>query len=235
MARCSCSGQTCGCVITAGDGVSLEGAGTAANPLVISAEGGGGGGGGWEPGDLKPVSYANTPAGWLEANGQAVSRSTYADLFTSIGTIYGAGNGSTTFNVPDYRDRALVGASGTKPLGSAGGSPDTTLLAANLPPHAHTINHNHAAVNTSAAGAHTHNVTAAGNSLEWDSNAFTAGTENGIVPEGNAGFVTAASAGSHAHTVDIPAFVGASGNGPGTAAPFSNQSPYRAIRVLVKT
>lgn len=43
------------------------------------------------------------PAGWLKCNGQAVSRTTYAELFAILGTTYGAGNGSTTFNVPDYR------------------------------------------------------------------------------------------------------------------------------------
>lgn len=227
MARCSCNGQTCGCVITAGDGVSIEGSGTAANPLVISAEGGGGGGG-WDPGDLKPVAYANTPAGWLECNGQAVSRSTYADLFTAIGTMYGAGNGSTTFNVPDYRDRSLVGASATKPLASIGGSADTTLGAANLPPHAHSINHDHPAANTSSAGVHDHDLAR---------NANTGSTFN--IPQGGSGSVLSdqgiGDAGAHTHSVDIPVFVGNSGDGPGTAAPFSNQSPYRAGRYLIKT
>lgn len=44
---------------------------------------------------LKPI-----PAGWLECNGQAVSRTTYAELFAQISTTFGAGNGTTTFNVP---------------------------------------------------------------------------------------------------------------------------------------
>lgn len=43
------------------------------------------------------------PTGWLKCNGAAVSRTTYADLFAVIGTTYGAGNGSTTFNLPDFR------------------------------------------------------------------------------------------------------------------------------------
>ncbi len=49
------------------------------------------------------------PAGWLKANGQAVSRTTYAALFAAIGTTYGSGNGSTTFNVPDLRGEFLRG------------------------------------------------------------------------------------------------------------------------------
>lgn len=47
------------------------------------------------------------PSGWLKANGAAVSRTTYADLFDAIGTTFGAGNGSTTFNVPELRGEFL--------------------------------------------------------------------------------------------------------------------------------
>jgi microcystin-dependent protein len=53
------------------------------------------------------------PAGTLECNGQAVSRSTYAALFSAIGSAYGPGDGSTTFNLPDYRDYFLRGYSST--------------------------------------------------------------------------------------------------------------------------
>jgi microcystin-dependent protein len=49
------------------------------------------------------------PAGWLKANGAAVSRSTYAALFTAIGTTFGVGDGSTTFNLPDLRGEFMRG------------------------------------------------------------------------------------------------------------------------------
>ena len=53
---------------------------------------------------------ANTaPSGYVKANGAAVSRTTYSDLFTAIGTTYGSGDGSTTFNVPDLRGEFLRG------------------------------------------------------------------------------------------------------------------------------
>ena len=52
---------------------------------------------------------SSLPAGWLWADGSAVSRTTYADLFAAIGTAFGAGDGSTTFNLPDKRDRTSVG------------------------------------------------------------------------------------------------------------------------------
>lgn len=50
-----------------------------------------------------------TPLGYIKANGAAVSRTTYANLFTMIGTVFGAGNGSTTFNVPDLRGEFIRG------------------------------------------------------------------------------------------------------------------------------
>ena len=51
---------------------------------------------------------ASAPTGWLLCDGSAVSRSTYATLFALIGTTYGAGDGSTTFNVPDMRGRVIA-------------------------------------------------------------------------------------------------------------------------------
>jgi len=71
---------------------------------------------------IVPWSTASVPSGFLECNGQAVSRSTYATLFGIIGTTYGSGNGSTTFNVPDLQDNVAIGKSGTKNIGSTGGA-----------------------------------------------------------------------------------------------------------------
>lgn len=55
------------------------------------------------------VANSSAPTGFLKANGSAVSRTTYADLFTAIGTSYGSGDGSTTFNVPDLRGEFVRG------------------------------------------------------------------------------------------------------------------------------
>lgn len=87
------------------------------------------------------VDFAGSaiPTGWLECDGTAVNRTTYADLFAAIGTTWGVGDGSTTFNVPDLRRRTTVGAggSGTGTLGNAlgnlGGAEDVTLVANQLP------------------------------------------------------------------------------------------------------
>ncbi|SAK88016.1 phage tail collar domain-containing protein [Caballeronia catudaia] len=61
------------------------------------------------PGALLPFMGSAVPVGYLLANGAAVSRQTYAALFAAIGTTYGAGNGSTTFNLPDTRGVCLRG------------------------------------------------------------------------------------------------------------------------------
>lgn len=60
-------------------------------------------------GDVKYWPTSSAPAGWLKANGAAVSRTTYAALFAVIGTTYGAGDGSTTFNLPDLRGEFIRG------------------------------------------------------------------------------------------------------------------------------
>lgn len=58
---------------------------------------------------LMAFAASTAPTGWLEANGAAVSRTTYAALFAVIGTTYGTGDGSTTFNLPDARGRVFRG------------------------------------------------------------------------------------------------------------------------------
>jgi len=63
-------------------------------------------------------AMTSAPTGWLEANGDAVSRTTYAALFSAIGTVYGAGDGSTTFNLPDLRGEFIRGADGGRGVDS---------------------------------------------------------------------------------------------------------------------
>ncbi|GMM93126.1 tail fiber protein [Qipengyuania sp. MTN3-11] len=92
------------------------------------------------------------PAGFLFAAGQAVSRSTYSALFAIIGTTAGAGDGSTTFNLPDYRGRVSSGRENmalpastrltslsSSTLGATGGAQTHTLTTAQMPAHSHTV------------------------------------------------------------------------------------------------
>ncbi|QIN93916.1 tail protein [Microbacterium phage Arete] len=81
------------------------------------------------------------PAEFLFCTGQAVSRTTYATLFGVIGTTYGTGDGSTTFNVPDLRSRVPAGHSAVdadfQTLGGEGGAKTVTLTEAQMPSHTH--------------------------------------------------------------------------------------------------
>lgn len=60
-------------------------------------------------GTVAYFAMATAPAGWLKANGAALSRAAYPDLFAALGTTYGAGDGSTTFNIPDLRGEFVRG------------------------------------------------------------------------------------------------------------------------------
>ena len=84
---------------------------------------------------------SSAPTGWLLCDGSAVSRTTYATLFGIISTTFGAGDGSTTFNVPDLRGRVPVGKnSGTfSTLGATGGEETHVLTTTEMPSHNHTF------------------------------------------------------------------------------------------------
>lgn len=93
----------------------------------------------YPPGDLRFTAKAALDAGWLKCEGQAISRTTYKALFEAIGVAYGEGDKATTFNVPDLRERVVVGPGGTFALGGKGGEAAHLLIAAEsgLPVHLH--------------------------------------------------------------------------------------------------
>ena len=96
------------------------------------------------------MAVATVPSGYLECNGAAVSRTTYSVLFAVIGTAYGTGNGSSTFNLPDLRGEFVRGFDNGKGTDS-GRSIATSQGSQNA-------QHNHSASATSTAGAHSHSL-----------------------------------------------------------------------------
>ena len=106
------------------------------------------------PGCVMPYAGSTSPAGWLLCAGQAVSRTDYGALFAVVGTTYGTGNGSTTFNVPDLRGRVVAGldnmggsaasrltsttiTGGGDAPGEVGGAQTHTLSESEIPSHRH--------------------------------------------------------------------------------------------------
>lgn len=98
-------------------------------------------------GSIAQFGGETAPTNWLICDGQAVSRETYSELFAVIGTTYGDGNGSTTFNLPDFSSRSPMGLgtgtdgtnSETTTLGETKGEYEHTLTINEMPKHQHTI------------------------------------------------------------------------------------------------
>lgn len=107
------------------------------------------------PGIILPWATSTPPAGALACDGTAVSRVTYAALFGVIGTIWGPGDGSNTFNLPDLRGRIPVGL-GTNADVDAIGDSDGLALASRTPKHSHGGNTGSASPGTDAQGSHSH-------------------------------------------------------------------------------
>jgi microcystin-dependent protein len=151
--------------------------------LTITGQLNGGGGGGVPAGVMMAFagSIANIPAGWALCDGAAINRTTHAGLFASIGTSWGAGDGSTTFNLPDLRGMFLRGVDGgtgrdpdaaSRTASNAGGNTGDNVGsqqggATKLPNTGFT---------TSSSGQHTHfldfEVTASRHAFGPDSNAY---------------------------------------------------------------
>jgi microcystin-dependent protein len=167
---------------------------------------------------------ATPPTGFLLCNGQTASRATYAALFAIVGTLFGAGDGSTTFTLPDYRDRMPVGAGGSYLANSAGGSKDATL-----PSHTHTAT-------TDAAGGATGSMSGGNGSGDFGtynaaSGVFSLSGSAPNRPQGSAGggsLTTATmSIPNHAHSFTT--------NAAGASATNANLPPYLGIFFIIKT
>ena len=159
---------------------------------------------------------ASAPSGYLLCNGSAVSRTTYAALFAVVGTTFGTGDGSTTFNLPNYADRMPIGA-GTiaASIGASGGSATTTLSTSNLP------SHSHSATSTVTDPGHLHYSLSGG--------FFGGGSTGGTGPNSNA--VNNPTTASAVTGISVATSIGNTGSG--TAV--TTISPYLGINFIIKT
>ena len=167
-------------------------------------------------GIIVPWSDSVIPTGFLACNGAAVSRSTYAALFAVIGTNYGVGDGSTTFNVPDLTDRTCVGRSPTKSQYSTGGA-NTVTVTGNVSGSA-----GNTTISTPLLASHNHPASGAGNNAQ-PKRGFTLINNLGAIPGGSTG--GAGGGGAHGHS--------ASGNFTGGSN--STLQPYLTVKYIIKT
>lgn len=144
-------------------------------------------------GSLVDFAGSSAPTGWLICDGSAISRSSYAGLYAAIGTSFGAGDGTTTFNLPDTRGRATVGytASGGHTDVSTIGNNDGVPVANRRPKHNSTVTdpgHAHATQGYLKSGIDDHTLggNAGGSSQSAGSGTSSATTGITVGPGGTA-------------------------------------------------
>jgi len=151
------------------------------------------------------------PSDWKLCNGAAISRVTFSTLFSLLGTTFGAGDGSTTFNLPNYKNRMPYGADAVV-VGATGGSADAIL-----------VSHTHTATTTVTDPGHTHTLTpnsVLGTSTAGNSLAIAAGR---------------ALEGTTLTTSTTGITVSTSNSTEGVSGTNANLPPYLGINFIIKT
>jgi microcystin-dependent protein len=166
----------------------------AANPAVIS-------------GSIQMWPTASAPSGYLLCDGTAVSRTTYATLFALIGTTFGAGDTTTTFNVPNYTNRMPYGTT----LGATGGSADAVV-----------VTHTHTATSAVADPGHLHVINGSNDNVQ-SNNTVVMGRGSGSPQTAN---TASATTGITVATTNANA---------GVSGTNANLPPYLGINFIIKT
>lgn len=156
-------------------------------------------------GELKMWPTATAPTGFLLCTGAAVSRTIYAALFAVIGTTFGAGDGTTTFNLPDFDNRLPIGAGDLYAVGATGGSKDAIV-----------VSHTHTATVTDPGHTHQYKTYGLGN--------------NGLTGNANTN-----SDWGYAQTGSQTTGVTVANSTTGSSGTDANLPPYLSVYFIIKT
>lgn len=143
-------------------------------------------------GAVQTFALTSAPTGWLACDGSAISRSTYSTLFTAIGTTFGSGNGTTTFTIPDLRDRFVRSSGDSRTVGTT--ASHTTALPSGS---SYTVTINSAGDHTHTAGDEHRTGTQQCDGPDWLQGEVTANTGYGFDNR------TTSTAGAHTHTASL--------------------------------
>lgn len=143
------------------------------------------------PGHIDYTARTTAPAGWMACDGRALSRSVYASLFAAIGTTYGAGDGSTTFNIPDLRGEFIRGVDGGRGVDT--GRVQGSAQAGQNASHTHTGT-------SDAGGAHSHTVSPVLKSATSGSSSSGVASTTTTTNDGSTYGTSAAAAHTHTFT-----------------------------------
>jgi microcystin-dependent protein len=179
------------------------------------------------------------PSDWKLCDGSAISRVTYATLFSLLGTAFGAGDGSTTFNLPNYKNRLPYGADAVV-VGATGGS--TTITTNNLPSHTHTFSTTVSSTGSGTTSSGNAAISDPGHSHGVQTSAITGGgpvyiaqnngTTTSVINTNSA--TTGITDSGHTHAFSVTSSGTAAGTTAGTGSGTDFLPPYLGINFIIK-
>lgn len=231
--------------------VAISGSTTVGGDLTVTGSVSAGGGLVMPTGAMLEYGGSAAPTGWLLCDGSAVSRTTYAALFAVLGTAYGVGDGSTTFNLPDRRGKFGIGANGTYTRGSSDGSTttssagshnhtgltgSTTLSTSQIPSHTHTGT-------TDSSGSHSHTTVYSGGigsgSVIGQAKDYANALSYALTYGSNTAWASTTTDGAHTHTFTTAATGGGTGHDHSITTDGTHTHtvtpPYVASNFIIKT